>query len=150
MLEEIKAEQKRLRKEARSDLTGDTKVKAMLLTTLIGELEGLAKKKELDDSLIQQVIKKFLKNNKETQMHTTDLGIAKNIVLENQVLESFLPKQLSESELEDAVGKILEAVHDTPDLANMGYVMGQLNAQYNGQYDGKMASTIVRNALGGK
>ena len=148
-LEKIKDKQKELRLQVKKDMSGDVKVQAMVLTTLIGEVEGIAKKKAVDDTIIEQIITKFIKGNRETQMHTTDATIARGLFLENQILESFLPQQLTEGELSDAIGKIVEVYHDTPDMINMGMVMKELKAQYGGQYDGKMASQLVKDQLNG-
>jgi len=150
MLKEIKAKHLELRKSAKGDLTGDLTVQKMVLTTLIGELEGIAKKKDLDDTLVLQVINKFLKGNRETQMHTTDEVVARGLFLENQILESFLPKQLSEAELSMAVKGIINKFVESGEVFSIGQIMGALKAEYGGQYDGRMASTMVKEQLGGK
>lgn len=150
MLEAIKEKYLELRKTARKDLTGDLTVQKMVLGTLIGELEGIAKKKDLDDTLIMQVINKFIKGNRETQMHTTDETVARGLFLENQVLESFLPKQLSEAELSMAVIGIINKFVESGEEYSMGQLMGAIKAQYEGQYDGRTASTLVKSQLGGK
>lgn len=60
------------------------------------------------------------------------------------VLESFLPTQLSESEIEEIVAKLKE---ENSDL-NLGVVMKALKDQYSGQYDGKLASAVAKRVLG--
>lgn len=147
LLDDIKKKQKELRIKARSDVTGDITVQKMILTTLIGELEGLAKKKVVDDLVVQQVITKFVKNNKETQLHTTDQGMARTLFLENEILEGFLPKQMTEEQLREVVSGIMKEFNDGGHTVSMGLVMGRLKTLHGGAYDGRLASAVVKEML---
>ncbi|HDW3906849.1 TPA: GatB/YqeY domain-containing protein, partial [Escherichia coli] len=63
---------------------------------------------------------------------------------ERLVLVRYPPQQLTEAELTSIVTGILEA----DAKADMKSVMSALKGKYAGQYDGKLASTIVKKALG--
>jgi len=63
-----------------------------------------------------------------------------------QVIEQFLPKQLSEEE----VGKIVDQIiieSGASSMADMGKVMGLASARVAGKADGKTISTIVKSRL---
>jgi uncharacterized protein YqeY len=110
------------------------KVAKSILTTLLGELEGNAKRNGLDvsDDDVLKLIKKFIDANKESLQYKPD----PNLEIENSVLTSYLPKQLSESELRDIITSL-------GDL-HIGQVMKHLSQNYNGQYDGNIASKIIK------
>ncbi len=66
---------------------------------------------------------------------------------EMEVIERFLPKQMSEAEIKDAVTKIISATGATS-AADMGKVMGAASKELAGKADGKTISTIVKTLLG--
>jgi len=117
---------------------------ATLLTTLIGEAEMIGKNagnRAPSDEEVQAVIKKFIKNNTETIQHANR---GAQLVLENQVLETYLPTQLTEEALKAAVAGYLLTEGAQ---RNMGAIMGWLKSNYGGNYDGKVASAVVKAAL---
>jgi hypothetical protein len=59
---------------------------------------------------------------------------------EIEILTSYLPKQMTEDELREAVSTFKAA---NPD-ANMGVIMAHLKTNFAGLYDGKMASQIAK------
>ena len=62
------------------------------------------------------------------------------------VIEKFLPAQLSESEVEVIIAKIIAST-GANGMAAMGQVMGQASKELAGQADGKTISTIVKKLL---
>ena len=62
------------------------------------------------------------------------------------VIEKFLPAQLSETEIEAIVSKII-AETGASGIASMGKVMGMASAQIGGQAEGKVISGIVKKLL---
>ena len=64
----------------------------------------------------------------------------------HEILESLLPKQLSEEELEKVIVEIVAALPDKSPR-QMGAVMAELKKKYDGQFDGKTASGLVKKAL---
>ena len=65
---------------------------------------------------------------------------------EMEVIERFLPKQISETEIKDAVAKII-ADTGAASPADMGKVMGVASKQLAGLADGKTISAIVKELL---
>ena len=128
-------------------------VRASLLTTLLGEFEGAMKTgasngKKGDSAnepaviapsnsseVLQALIKKFLKNIDAT------LAIRQlpDIIREKEILESYLPKQLTDDELSATIDSIV-ANGAAP---NVGAIMKELQTKYKGQYDGKTASQLI-------
>ncbi|WP_420576789.1 GatB/YqeY domain-containing protein [Ekhidna sp.] len=65
---------------------------------------------------------------------------------ELDVIESFLPKQLSEEEVEVEVKKIIDEV-GASGPQDMGKVMGTATKKLAGKADGKMISTLAKKLL---
>jgi hypothetical protein len=65
---------------------------------------------------------------------------------EMAVIEKFLPKQMTEAEIKEAVSKII-ADTGAASAADMGKVMGIASKQLAGKADGKTISTIVKELL---
>lgn len=105
--------------------------------------------KELDDAAIVKIIQKLVKQRKEsaeiyTQQNRPEL--AQNEIAEAEVMERYLPKQLSEVEIEEKVKEIIAQV-GAASIADMGKVMGMATKALAGQADGKVISTLVRKLL---
>lgn len=147
MLRTIKKDQVQARKDKDA-------VRATLLTTLIGEIEGEltrldpALREAKSDEIAMATIKSFLKKNKEGQEYMSKSEIHPAAVeanlaqarAEQAILESYLPTQLTETQLEE----IFKA--EFPDgitVKERGRAMAILKANYNGLYDGKLASDVL-------
>ena len=65
---------------------------------------------------------------------------------EIEVIEAFLPKQLSEDELQPFIKKLI-ADTGASSMADMGKVMGIANKELAGKADGKTISSVVRQLL---
>ena len=65
---------------------------------------------------------------------------------EQQVIEEYLPKQLSREEVEAVIKNII-AETGAAGMKDMGKVMGAANAQLAGKADGKTISEIVKSSL---
>jgi uncharacterized protein YqeY len=64
---------------------------------------------------------------------------------EMQVIERFLPKQMSETEIRNAVSSLITENNAT--MADMGKIIGMANKQFAGKADGKTISGIVKDLL---
>ena len=76
--------------------------------------------------------------------HRQDL--ADKEMSEIKVIEKFLPKQMSEAEIE-AVLKTIIASTGASSMKDMGKVMGELKAKYAGQLDMGKASGMIKSLL---
>lgn len=66
---------------------------------------------------------------------------------EISIIERFLPKQMSDAEIEAAIKGII-AETGAASMKDMGKVMGALKAKYAGQLDFGKASGMIKNLLG--
>ena len=123
---------------------------SLLLATLYGEASAVGKNngnRQSTDEEVIKVITKFVKNNNETIKILKKAGKEfSSQESENVILESYLPKQLSEGELVAAISCIIGDL-GASSPKDMGKVMKELKSQHGGLYDGKVASTIVREQL---
>lgn len=115
-----------------------------LLTTLIGECEQISKNPSSDQ--IIAVIQKMYKDNNATMKELLDSGRQSQIdelVEENNFLEIYLPKQLTEDELIALINSQVQAG------LNMPKIMKYLTENYKGRYDGKTAARICNMLING-
>lgn len=119
-------------------------IAAPFLTTLLSEASapGLNDgKRESTDEEVLAVVRKFLKNNSEVLLVRPNDTVAQ---AEKQILEGYLPQQLSDGELRAALTAIArDAGLTTVTQKDMGVLMKGLKERYNGQYDGKAAQQAV-------
>ncbi len=97
----------------------------------------------------QKFLQKMMKQRRDSleifeKQGRVDLAVKEKEEME--VIERFLPKQLSEAEIRDAVAKII-ADTGAASPADMGKVMGVASKQLAGLADGKTISTIVKELL---
>ena len=105
--------------------------------------------KEVTDADILKMIQKLIKQRKESAEQFTAAGrqeLADNELAEAAVMEKYLPKQLSEAEVEEKVKAIIAEVGATS-IKDMGKVMGAANKALAGQSDGRTISTVVKRLL---
>jgi len=104
----------------------------------------------IDEATEQKFLQKMMKQRKDsfeifTQQGRADLAIKEKEEME--LIQRFLPQQLSEDEIRTIVKKIIEAAGATSP-ADMGKVMGLASKELAGKADGKTISTIVKESLG--
>ncbi len=105
--------------------------------------------KELTDADIIKIIQKLAKQRKEAAEQYVAAGrkeLADNEEAEAAVLEVYLPKQLSEAEVEARLKEIVERVGASKP-SDMGKVMGVATKELAGLAEGKVISTIVKKLL---
>ena len=105
--------------------------------------------KEVTDADVLKMIRKLVKQRKESAEQYVVAGrkeLADNELAEAAVMEKYLPKQLSEAEVEAKVKEIIAELGATS-IKEMGKVMGAANAKLAGLADGRTISGIVRKLL---
>ncbi|MBO6838336.1 MAG: GatB/YqeY domain-containing protein [Alphaproteobacteria bacterium] len=101
-----------------------------------------------DDELLQ-MLQSMVKQRKESiSMYEKGgrLELAEGEQAEIEVIQRFLPKQMSDSEIEAEVKSLIEEMGATG-LKEMGAVMGELRTRFAGRMDFGKASPIVKQAL---
>ena len=103
----------------------------------------------LADAEALKIISKLAKQGRETATTYIQAGrqdLADAELAQVEVLESYLPKQLSQEEIEAEVKKIIAEVGATS-MKEMGKVMGTASKQLAGKADGRVISEIVKKLL---
>ncbi|MBQ4022898.1 MAG: GatB/YqeY domain-containing protein [Prevotella sp.] len=103
----------------------------------------------LEDADALKIIAKLAKQGRETAVTYTQAGrqdLADAELAQVEVLESYLPKQLDEAEIEAVVRDIIAQTGATS-MKDMGKVMGTATKQLAGQADGRVVSAIVKKLL---
>ena len=105
--------------------------------------------KDLQDADIIKLIQKLAKQRKEAAEQYTAAGrqeLADNELAEAEVLNSYLPKMLSDQEVEERLKEIIAEVGASKP-SDMGKVMGTATKRLAGLAEGKTISAIVRRLL---
>ena len=131
--------------KSEKDLRGLRAIKAAIL--LAKTSEGARGELKEDDEI--KLLQKLVKQRKDSleiyqQQNRTDL--AQKEQEEIEVIEKFLPKQLSAEELQTEIKKII-AETGAASTADMGKVMGVASKKLSGKADGKTISSVVKELL---
>jgi uncharacterized protein YqeY len=114
------------------------------------EARGKGKTEGIGDAEIQQMLQGMIKQRRDSivlyeQGKRQDLADKERG--EIAIIERFLPKQLSEGELEAAVKETLASI-GAQGMKDMGRAMAALKERYAGQMDAAKASQVVKRLLG--
>ncbi len=104
---------------------------------------------EIDESIELKLLQKMMKQRKDSREIFDTQGradLAQKEKEEMDVIEKFMPQQLSEDAIKEVVARII-ADTNAGSPADMGKVMGVASKQLAGQADGKTISTIVKELL---
>lgn len=107
------------------------------------------KDEALDDATVIKLMQKMVKERRDTAVVYTEAGrteLAEKEVVEADIIEAYLPKALTEAEVEILVKEAMETVNATS-MKDMGKVIAQVNKVAAGRTDGKTISTIVKKLL---
>lgn len=103
----------------------------------------------LEDAAALKILAKLAKQGKEsaaTYVQQNRQDLADDELAQVAVIEEYLPKQLSETEIE-AVVKTIIADTGAQGMKDMGKVMGIASKQLAGKADGRVISGIVKTLL---
>ena len=103
----------------------------------------------LPDSEVIKIMQKLAKERRETAEVYKNAGreeLANKELAEADVIEKYLPKAMTEAEVEELVKVAITEVGATS-MKEMGLVIKNVNAKANGRTDGKTISSIVKRLL---
>jgi len=118
------------------------------INTMIKQIE-IDERRVLDDTDIFKLIQKGIKQREEAIAQYTTASRDDLVQKEKEQLDIFmqyLPKQLSEDELEAKMKEIINEVNATS-LKDMGKVMGTASKKFAGVADGKRINEMVKKLL---
>ena len=103
-------------------------------------------REELDDEGVQEVIAKQVKMRKDALADFEKAGRTDLLDVykaEIDILQSYLPKQLSEDEVRSIVTKAMEEAGIAPEKKNMGMIMKTVMPLVKGKADGGIVKKVV-------
>lgn len=135
-------------------------IKTAMLAKDAGRLEALRAMKSVilllktspegltEESAVKAMMKEAKKRREAAdifnQQNRSDLAVVE--ITQAEVIESYLPKMMTEDEVRTALQAIIASV-GASSPADMGKVMGVATKQLAGKADGKVISTIVKDLL---
>ncbi len=151
-----------IREELKKQLIEAMKAKDEKKTATIRLVNAAIKQKDIearpagktdgiDDAAVLSLMQSMIKQRRESiDMYTKggrdDLAAAEQAEID--IIQSFLPKQMSETEVKAAISEIITQT-GASSIKDMGKVMGALRGKYAGQMDFGMASGLIKEALAG-
>jgi len=135
--------------EYREAMKSKDALKSSVLSFLRAEMKNIAfnkKKDVLDDSEVIVVIKKQIKQRQDSIEQFEKggrLDLAEKEKKERDILQAYLPTQLSEEEIKKIVEDAV-VVTGALGMKDMGKLMKEVSAKVAGQADGKLVSDLVR------
>jgi uncharacterized protein len=120
-------------------------IKAAIIIAKTSEGAGGEISAEEEMKILQKLVKQR-KDSLEIYQQQNRADLAQTEEEEIEIIEKFLPQQLSADALKDALTKIITEV-GASSMADMGKVMGIATKQLAGQADGKAINTVVRELL---
>ncbi|AXT58094.1 GatB/YqeY domain-containing protein [Aquimarina sp. AD1] len=130
------------------DTNALTSLRAIKSAILLAQTESGAKEELTEDQELK-LLQKLVKQRKDSASIFTEQGrddLAQPEIDQAQVIEQFLPEQMSEEEIEKVIVDII-AKTGASGMKDMGKVMGMASGQLTGKADGKTISTIVKAKL---
>jgi uncharacterized protein YqeY len=123
-------------------------IKAAILLAKTSEGAGGELKEDDEIKLLQKLVKQR-KDSLEIFQQQNRTDLAQKEQEEIEVIEKFLPKQLSADEIKAELSVIISEVGATSP-ADMGKVMGAATKKLAGKADGKTISALVKELLSNK
>lgn len=143
--------QEKIQAELTTALKAQDKVRTSTLRLLLAALknERIAQGSEVDDAGFLKLVQKSIKQRKEAA-ELYDQGeraeLAAKERAEAEILAGYLPAQVDESEIRQAIEELI-ASEKLSGMQAMGQVMKTMNARFAGSADGGTISKIARELL---
>ena len=115
----------------------------LLANTESSSKDGLSEEEEM------KLLQKLVKQRRDSAQIYKEQGredLAEPEIAQAEVIEQFLPEQMSEAEIEAEVEKVI-AETGASGMQDMGKVMGMTSKRLAGRADGKTISAIVKKKL---
>jgi len=151
-----------LKSRLRADLTAAMKDKDALRTATLrmvlasiqtAEVAGSEARELSDDEVLKLLAKESKKRGEAAEIYTENGRgeLAAKERGEAQIIDDYLPTQLTEAELADladtAIAQVAEEIGERPSMRQMGQVMKHASALAGGKADGSRISAAVKARL---
>ena len=140
-----------IQEEVKVSLKSGEKLKASTLRLIVSaiKLEEKNKSETLTDDEALEILMKMIKQRKDSisQFETANrMELAQREKDEIEIIQNYLPKQLSEEQLSVLITEIVKEVN-ADSIKDMGKVMGLLKPKITGKADAGIASGLVKKLL---
>ncbi len=145
-----------LKEQLKSDIKDAMRAKEIVkrdtiraINTMIKQIE-VDERIDLDDEAIIKLIQKGIKQREEAITQYKEASRDDLVASEQKQIDIFklyLPRQLSDSELEIIIKEIINEV-EASSMKDMGKVMNPVKSKVGGSADGKRINEIVKKLLG--
>ena len=127
------------------------KVKATILRSLLSNLKKIEieKKEPIAEPEYLSIVKKMVKQLKESIDVYSQAGrieLAEKEKSELNIMEAYLPKQLSEEEISELIKNIISEI-SAKNISDIGKVMAIVMKKGGGKVDGGIANRIAKELL---
>ena len=146
MIDKIKADLKEAMKR-KDEVTRSTL--RMLMADIKNALVAGEKKETISDDEVVALVQRGAKRRREAAQQYEEAGrqdLADKEKAELEVLDGYLPQQLSADDIEAIVDEVIAAT-GAATKRDLGKVMGQIMGKYKGQVDGKLVQQLVSSKL---
>jgi uncharacterized protein YqeY len=142
---------KRIEEDLKVAMKAGNRAKVSTLRLLLAALknEKIQAHRELTEEEVEAVIRRGVKQRKDSIEQYERGGRADLVAAEKAemaILESYLPRGLSDAEMEEAIREIISEKGLTS-RGQVGVVMKDLMQRYKGRADGKLAQAIAQRLL---
>lgn len=129
------------------------KEKLSVLRMLLAAVKDakIEKREELDDDEVLRLIMSYAKKREDAKTEAAKLGredLVAQEAFELGVVQSYLPEQLSDEELQAMVAEAIQET-DASSIRDMGRVMKLCQERAQGRADGSRISALVKSQLSG-
>ena len=121
-------------------------IKAAILLEKTKEGASESMSEEASVKILQKLVKQR-RESAEIYGHANRQDLAEKELFEAGIIETYLPKQLSEAEVTEIIKRIVTET-GASSIKDMGRVMGLASKELAGKADNKMISVIVKGMLG--
>tara|TARA_B100001093_G_C26817357_1_gene1010343 strand:+ start:595 stop:1044 length:450 start_codon:yes stop_codon:yes gene_type:complete len=140
-----------IQEEVKVSLKSGEKLKASTLRLIVSalKLEEKNKSETLTDVEAFEILVKMIKQRKDSisQFENANrMELAQKEKDEIEIIQNYLPKQLSEDELSVLITEIIKEIN-AESIKDMGKVMGLLKPKITGKADAGIASGLVKKLL---
>lgn len=141
----------RLNDDMKQAMKDQNKFRLSVLRMIRSSIKNLEieRRRPLDDQEVLDILNRELKQRKESLQEFEKAGrndLADTLKAEIEIIAEYMPKPLSEQELESIVKQTIAEV-GASSKADMGKVMGALMPKVKGRADGKLVNQLVQQLL---
>jgi uncharacterized protein YqeY len=112
-------------------------------------IRGEGRSEGVSEAEILAILGKMVKQRIESARTYEEAGrleLAERERAEIVIIEEYLPKQLDDDEVDDAIGKAIKSIN-AESIRDMGKVIGALKEKYTGQMDFGKVGPLVKERL---